>query len=169
MVLILTTLLSCIKPVELSKAQSTVDLPTISMLDATGQRESYPLPEQLQSAIAAELSGRNFNVISQQIPDSFQRQRSHSQRLASIDQYPTLLIETEAQFYSQLNGRFRWEVHLSLTLLQAENEQLFRQTTIPIFHQFHHEREEEALLAAQTIILREINILIDDYLLGVGP
>jgi hypothetical protein len=35
-----------------------------------------------------------------------------------------------------------------------------------VFHQFHHEREKEALMAAESSILREINLLVDDYLRG---
>ena len=166
MVLIFSALFGCLKQVEPSKANTTIELPTVAVLDEIQQRQCSELPEELQSSINRTLDERNIWVDLQPIPDSFQQQRNSSQRTDLLTEYPALLIETQAQFFSQLNGRFRWEVKLQLTLVENDEQQLVRTSTIPIFHQFHHEREKEALLAAETIILREINLLMDDYLRG---
>jgi len=166
MVLIFSIFLSCLKQTELSKAASAVELSTIAVIDDLQAQQSIPLPKELQESINKTLSSRNINSSLLPIPTSFQEQRLSEQRLKTIERYPTLLIETKALFYSQLNGRFRWEVQLHLTLAHSADQRLQRQRTIPVFHQFHHQREEEALLAAETTILREMNLLIDDYLRG---
>jgi hypothetical protein len=167
MVLMFSILFSCLKQTEASKAQTVIQLPIITVLDYDGGEQSTPLPIELHQSIEETLAKRNINVVVLPVPNSFQYQRLSSQRISSLEKYPSLLVESKAQFFSQLNGRFRWEVTLKLTLVQTKEEQLIRQSTIPVFHQFHHEREEEALLAAETLILREINILIDDYLRGI--
>ena len=163
MVLMFSILFSCLKQTEVSSANTPIQLPMITVLDPVGAGEITVLPVELQQSIEEHLADRNINVVVQPLPSSFQHQRLSSQRIATVEQYPSLLVETKAQFFSQLNGRFRWEVTLKLTMAQAENELLIRQSTIPIFHQFHHEREQEALIAAETIILREINVLIDGH------
>ena len=169
MVLIFSALFGCLKQVEPTKATTTINLPTVAVLDEVQQRQCSELPEELQESINRTLTDRNISVVLQPIPESFQQRRTSSQRTDLLTEYPALLIETQAQFFSQLNGRFRWEVNLHLTLVENAEQQLVRSSTIPIFHQFHHEREKEALLAAETIILREINLLVDDYLRGQQP
>ena len=77
-----------------------------------------------------------------------------------------MLIETQAQFYAQLNGRFRWEVAVKMTLIDADGNMLHRIFTTPVFHQFHHEREIEALYAALPTIKRQLEGLIEDYIRG---
>ena len=51
--------------------------------------------------------------------------------------------------------------------LWGKNEETFsRQFTVPVFHQFHHQREKEAIIEAKPIIIRKLNSMIDDYVRG---
>jgi hypothetical protein len=160
------SLFACLKGKEPIKAPSPMDLPMIAVLDRAQQPQE--LPEELLEAIQERLARRDINAAFSATPASFESHLLSSQRIQALDQYPILLIETEAQFYSQLNGRFRWEVDLRLTLATSEEQSMTRQRIIPVFHQYHHQRETEALLAAEALILRELDLLLDDYLRGIG-
>ena len=59
-------------------------------------------------------------------------------------QSPVLILESNAEFYAQVNGRFRWEVDVKIDIFDG-TEHISEQLTIPVFHQFHHERQAEAL------------------------
>ena len=90
------------------------------------------------------------------------------QRLQKLtEEAPILLIETKATYQSQLQGRFRWEVDCTMSLLDPQDQLLTRSFTTPVFHKFHHEREEESLLAAEPVILRQLEGLLEDYIRGM--
>jgi hypothetical protein len=122
-----------------------------------------PVPPELIKTIKSELALSNIqtNVVS--APEAFQNIRQTEQRLKQMAP-PLLMVETSAEFYSQLNGRFRWTVSCKITLISEDKIQLSREFTTPVFHQFHHERESEAILAAEEVIRQQLRGLIEDYL-----
>ena len=163
-------LLGCLKAPESLRASTTKTIETVAVLDLISddrseQNSTVLLPTELLTELSEQAKSHNIHLQHQDIPDSFQQQRLTPQRLESLGA-PTLLIETYVEFYSQLEGRFRWEVTLKLSLKQSNGQVLYRESNIPVFHQFHHQREQEALLAAAPIIKREIRRLLDDHLRG---
>ena len=148
------------------KTSAPHDIFVVSTLDKLDERRSIALPSSLQTSIEQEITGRGLSIQTLDLNDSFSSQRNTSQREKLYPNRPLLLIETQAQFYSQLEGRFRWTVDVQLSLRSAENTYFSRSFSVPVFHQFHHQREEEALEAAQELILRQLRGLLDDYIRG---
>jgi hypothetical protein len=74
---------------------------------------------------------------------------------------PTLLVETETSFYSELSGRYRWNVHVVASIEPAGVSESF---DVPVFLQFAHEREAEAVSAAAPVIARRVGELVDGWL-----
>ena len=61
-----------------------------------------------------------------------------------------LVIQTKAEYFAQMQGRYRWVVtaHLVLTDPQALSRTIEETVEIPVFMQFHHERDEAVLESA---------------------
>jgi hypothetical protein len=133
----------------------------LAVQDDISSRSIEGLPPELIKSIRTELS--QFNIQPTFSTDNNFDVRQTEHRLHSM-QKPALLIETKAEYFSQLNGRFRWVVYCKLTVVGEDDTQISREFTTPVFHQFHHEREAEALVAAQDIISQELNRLMEDYL-----
>ena len=91
------------------------------------------------------------------------------QRLQHFSQRPLILFESTVTYQTQLQGRFRWEVAVKMTLVDESGNKLHRNFTTPVFHQFHHEREVESLYAALPTIKRQLEGLIEDYIRGQEP
>lgn len=155
------------------KQQQVAALPTkqtvevVAVLDHLDTRESVLCPEDIQQDIKKLLDKRNMEVqFVTSLEPSFTTQRRSDQRIKAISKRPLLLVETQAQFYAQLNGRFRWEVFVKLHIVGENDEILSREFEVPIFHQFHHQREKEAIIEAKPVILRKLNALVEAYVRG---
>ena len=155
------------------KQQQVAVLPTkqtvevVTVLDHFDTRDSVVGPEELQKDIKKLLDKRNMDIqLITELTPAFTQQRRSKQRIKSLEKRPLLLIETQAQFYAQLNGRFRWEVFVKLNLIAEDAEEFSREFKVPVFQQFHHQREKEAILEAKPVILRNLSSLIDDYIRG---
>ena len=81
-----------------------------------------------------------------------------------------VLVETSARFFSQMNGRFRWTLEVRLTLAPASEPDRAVVDTfeVPVFLQFSHEGEAEALREGLPVIERRLGALLDSYLLGLA-
>lgn len=124
-------------------------------------------PERLDAAMLGALKAHNLapSLVS---PDryvtTFQKSRDTARRLDALA-LPgnVLLVETEVAYYSLLSGRYRWTVDVTLTLSPAGLTDTFE---VPVFLEFQHEREAEALAAATPVITRHVDDLVDDWLSG---
>ena len=148
------------------KASSDTELFVVSARDELDTRTSVGLPASVQASIEKSIRNRGIKLKILPLKEEFSTQRTSAQRQALYEQRPLLLIETRAQFFSQLNGRFRWTVEVQLHLRSQSGTPFVQQFSVPVFHQFHHEREAEAIEAAQEVILRHVDILLDDYIRG---
>lgn len=81
-----------------------------------------------------------------------------------------VLVESSARFFSQMNGRFRWTVEVKITLAPANDPDraVIDSFEVPVFLQFNHEGEDEALIEGLPVIERRLGALLDSYLLGVA-
>lgn len=81
-----------------------------------------------------------------------------------------VLVESSARFFSQMNGRFRWTVEVKITLAPARDADraVADSFEVPVFLQFNHEGEEEALREGLPVIERRLGALLDSYLLGLA-
>ena len=161
-------ILACQPQVPPKKATSPIELQVLAIQDNVLDRNSSKVPSALIQTLKAELSKVNIQPNVLEVPQSFQSIRHTDQRLKQLGA-PILLIETKAEFFSQLEGRFRWTVSCKLTLMADDKGVLVREFNTPVFHQFHHQREAEAILAAEEVIRQQLRGLIEDYLRSQSP
>lgn len=74
-----------------------------------------------------------------------------------------VLVETEAAFYGQVAGRYRWTVTAHVTVASNEDEPLARTVEVPVFLVYDHEREAEALAESSAMLARKVGAVARDY------
>ena len=76
-----------------------------------------------------------------------------------------LLIETKVVFDSVLDTKYRWTVYVKTTLSKSSNpgSPISQQASYPVFLDFDHEREPEALNAAAPQMTEQVARIADDY------
>ena len=151
------------------KSPKPHDLHMLASLDQLDTASSTELPKSLVRSISKRVEARGITVQTLNLNEKYSAQRNSIQRAKMYQERPLLVIEAQAQFYSQLEGRFRWTVDVLLNLYTADGAVYSRNASIPVFHQFHHQRETESLEAAQDQINRYVDRLLDDYLRGLQP
>ena len=110
MVLIITTfvlMMGCQAVSSPPVPSASQSIHVVAVQDDISSRSIEGLPPELIKSIGAELS--QFNIQPHFSTDNSFDTRQTEQRLHSM-QKPALLIETRAEYFSQLNGRFRWMV-----------------------------------------------------------
>lgn len=139
--------------------------------------ELADVPGALTSEIGDVLSERN--LISRQVDRGsfeadFVRKRASKARFQSISALAqgaplALLVETRAQYYSQLNGRYRWTVYVKMTVAKSGDAAAATATsfTVPVMLSFDHHREVEALAYAAGPIATKIGKVVDDFVAGL--
>lgn len=129
-----------------------------------GVHDSYeveavqPLPEALSQALIETLSRRGLTVQERDIAASVGR--TTAQRIEATSGL-SLLVETEARFYSQLNGRYRWVVEIDATVAGPDLPAVTETFSVPVYLRFDHEREDDALAQSAPLVARRIGELLD--------
>ena len=163
--MVLTSLfLACVPKIPPTQAPQAQEIALVAILDDADSPDTADLPAALQEQIQSKIQSHNLTFKVVATPSSTQT----DQRIQNVSSTaPVLLIETKATYQSQLQGRFRWEVDCTMSLLDSNEQLLTRSFTTPVFHKFHHEREEESLIAAESVILRQLEGLLEDYIRGM--
>ena len=154
---LISLLIACMKPQTVVQSSQPVELPSVLSLQMV---EPEPMPASVQNRLQEIAKVHNVTIQPLGFPqniDAIIRDDS--------DQNPLLLINTKAIFFAQVNGRFRWEVSVDL-LLRDGDVQLEKSLIIPVFHQFHHQREADCLEAALPTLERELHTLLNTYVSG---
>ena len=160
MVLVLS-LLACIKTTN-NIVQPSLVSPVSVQTIAFMQTEEYSkaLPPELQESLLASLN--ESGIALSLLPFEPEQSQDPTEIMASLSK-PVLIIESRAIFYSQLNGRFRWETLFSLEL--HTNTQIIKEDlNIPVFLPYHHQREVDALRAAESLLIRDLNAFLLKHL-----
>ena len=129
-------------------------------------------PEDLTQALVADLGERQIKsqLCSGEAIDGFARSRDSKQRLellaANCQANHLLMVELQADFYSQLSGRYRWTVYAQISIVSPEDgDSLMSESyEFPAVLSYDHQREDDAIAAVSTDIERAVNRLIDDYM-----
>ncbi len=93
------------------------------------------------------------------------------QKLAEIDDAPVVvLVELAADYYSQLAGRYRWNVYAKLSVMSPKETMapLTEQVQFPAILEFDHEGEADAVAYAVPYITERLGKLLDDFLRSQG-
>jgi hypothetical protein len=173
------TLGGCLpKSGEALRAPSPTATSVATVLDYPDKRDVGDVPSELQASIAAVAAAHDLPatiVPGASIAATFSQTRSTGRRLAELAKVAPeasllLLVEAAPEFYSQLNGRYRWTVNVQVTLAPRAHieEALTSEFKVPVFLQFYHEKEPEALKAAIPIIERHLSYLLDEYVGGMS-
>ena len=145
--------------------KNTQEISLAAVLDDSDSSEYSTIPESMLLELGRFVERHNVQL--EIIPNNFTMQTKQTeQRLDHFTQRPLILFEARVTYQTQLQGRFRWEVAVKMTLIDSEGHTLHRNFTTPVFHQFHHEREIESLYAALPTIKRQLEGLMEDYIRG---
>lgn len=127
-------------------------------------------PEALKKAIRLELEDHNLEVVEAPL-EALSKQRLTDARFdalkkASPDVPFVLLVEQRVHFFSQLDGRYRWEVGTSLTASRSDGATARDPFEIPVILMYDHEKENEAIANAASDIATRVGVLMDGVLAG---
>lgn len=164
MVLILS-LLACVKQTTYDKMISTdsvvTGLPTVAVLEQENKISS--IPQDLKDNLSSQLQFNDITLQFYDHSDQFETIKQGKNRLALYTQSQILLIEANAVYFAQVGGRFRWETNFDI-YLKIGDEMKETHLNIPVFLIYHHQREADALLEAEAILLRELQQFLNENL-----
>ena len=168
MVLILA-LLGCAANNAVVKAPSNTPITLAAVRNNLDDRQVEAVPDDLMARITAQLIARNLTPTIHSVSDLSQQRLTASRlEILAEDGAPlVLLMETEAMYTTQIEGRLRWRVEVTLSLDPAEGEPTTSSFSVPVFLQFQHQDADDALEGAATIIERHVGYLLDEYLSGL--
>ena len=168
MVLILA-LMGCAAKNAVVKAPESIAVSLAAARNNLDDRQVLPVPDPLLTRITAQLTQRNLTP--QLVPVSdLSEQRLTSRRLSVLSEQGAplvLLVETEAEYTAQMEGRLRWSVQVTLSLDPADGEPTTSAFSVPVFLQYQHQDADDALEGAAPIIERHVGFLLDEYLSGL--
>ncbi len=140
-------------------------------------REVVAAPDPLVQALVDTLEARNLPatlLAAEHYAGAFATQRTTRHRLRHLAALPEptellVLLEATPRFDSQLNGRYRWVVDVTLSVAPSQDLDMALSETfeVPVFLGFHHQREAEALAASAPVVQRRLGRLLDGYLGGL--
>lgn len=133
--------------------------------------ESAPVPRAVVSELEAALSARN--LLPRRLDGvDFGAQRTTRARMeqlaATTDAPWLLLVEARVRFFSQLTGRYRWEVEVRTSVAPRERlgESQASDLSVAAFLQYEHEAEPEALVFVRRQIVTDAAELVDRALVA---
>lgn len=167
-------LAACLKapaPMQTGNARQIV---VANVMDSTTDAAAAGTPAGFDAAVVGAVGRRKLvTVFVEGGPafDTFTAVRDTSRRITALKvesgDASLLLVETAPVFFSELNGQYRWTVAVHVTLVAdgTFNEARF---DVPVFLQYHHQREAEAVEAASPVVERRVGEVLDAWLAAGG-
>mgnify|MGYP007063409944 CR=1 FL=1 len=146
---------------------------TMAMVqDHLGEVGVTGVSEAAQAPVLSALERTGFlasAMDASQFSDPFSDRRATPHRTAWLidnkgDAKFILLLETQAEYGSHLNGRYRWIVSTQLVLQNTSNSDapLTTEFEVPVFLRFHHQKEDAAIAQAAPMIARRVGQLANE-------
>lgn len=169
---LIVTCLGCIPKVPRQRLAERAKVSVAYIVDPGYAGQPFTPPDALKKAINAELDDHNLEVVevpleaivAQRLTDS----RFDALKKVSGDAPFVLLVEQRVHFFSQLDGRYRWEVATTLTAGRADGAKASDPFEIPVILLFDHEKEREAIAAAASDISNRVGVLMDGVMAGAS-
>jgi glycosidase len=148
------------------------------VVDDPDHREIADAPPALHREIGELFESRRIavdDVAFERLRDAFRSRRRTEHRLealaaASSSSGVVCLVELMPRFFSQLAGRYRWTVQVRAAI--AERGQLgdaiIEDYELPVFLEYTHENETDALERVAPALERSLRSLLDDFIGGLG-
>jgi hypothetical protein len=165
---LLACVLSCIPKLPRQRLENATPIVVGYVVDPTYAGAPASAPEAFKSAMAQALEERNLTVVEVPFP-VFEGQRITDARTAALKAYQPeapyhLLIELRVHFFSQLDGRYRWEVGTALTASKTGGILTKDAFEVPVVLVYDHEKQRAAMNMAASDIAIRVGTLIDGLL-----
>lgn len=129
-------------------------------------------PDELKQAINQQFDDHNLQPVVVPL-ETFAAQRLTDARFealkktgAAAEAKYLLLVEQRVHFFSQIDGRYRWEVGTALTAARADGPVAKDPFEIPVILMFDHEKEKEAITYAASDVANRVGVLMDGVIAG---
>lgn len=160
--------LSCLPKVPRQRLENATPIVVGYIVDPTYSGDPITAPEPLKEAIAKALEERNLSVVEAPF-EVLKGQRITDTRKAAVKAHQPdapyfLLVELRVHFFSQLDGRYRWEVSAALTASKNGGVESRDAFELPVILQYSHEKQAAAINAAASDIASRLGGLIDGLL-----
>lgn len=168
----------CIKQTPPVRLDQPLNVAVAYVVDAQTEAAVTDAPAEVKAQIEAELSKRNLSVTRiafEQVSSAFENNRDSARRYAQVKTLAggaplVLLVELKTQFFSQLQGQYRWQVFGRVSAGKVAetidpNTDAFER---PVFLQFDHQRGHEAMVAASSLIAERVGGVFDGFLKSTG-
>jgi hypothetical protein len=161
---------ACLPRVAKQRLENTTPIAVGYIVDPTYSGAPTTAPDKLKEALTKVLEERNLSVV--EVPfERFGDERITDTRKAALkaaapDAAYHLLVELRVHFFSQIDGRYRWEVGTSLSAAKAEGVESKDAFEVPVILVYDHEKQRAAMNAASTDIGTHLSTLIDGLLVN---
>jgi hypothetical protein len=166
--------LSCIPKVPRQRLETTTPILVGYVVDPTYAGDATTAPDALKEAIAKELESRNLGAV--EVPfEALKDGRLTDTRKVALQAHQSdapyfLLVELRVHFFSQLDGRYRWEVGTALTAIKNGGPETRDAFEMPVILQYDHEKQSAAINAAASDIATRLGVLVDGLIqAGAAP
>lgn len=162
----------CLPKVPQQRLAERAKVAVVYVVDRAGAGEPWSPPDSLKTAVAAELDQRNLEV--EELPlSTLGGQRLTDARLEAVKQAAfdapfVLLVEQRVTFFSQIDGRYRWEVGTSLSAFRRGGATAKDPFELPVVLQYDHEREAAAIAHSASDVATRAGVLLDGLLAGAS-
>jgi hypothetical protein len=170
MVLLAVASSGCLPKVARQRLAERAKVAVVYVVDPSLAGESWSPPDGVKKAVATELDQRNLEVV--ELPlDALGGQRLTDGRIEALKKAAgeaalVLLLEQRVTFFSQLDGRYRWEVGTAIAAARPSGSVAKDAFEHPVVLLYDHEREREALAQSAADVAGRVGALVDGLLAG---
>jgi len=170
--MVLMLLAACALRTPIVKAPSPAPVVFATVHDRYDDSGATALPAPLVERLEALLVARDLRpqAVDAATLAGFTSKRTPQSRLAVLESGAlTFLVEAEAEYVSQLNGRMRWQVDVRLSLDPPDGDPITDEVAVTVFLLFMHQDADDAILDASTVIERHASYMLDAYFSSLAP
>ncbi len=172
LVVVLLAASACIPRVPVQRLPALTPIVVAYVVDPSYSGQATTAPATLKATVAEVLAERNLSPV--ELPlEVVKDAKLTDARMAAMRANETaapflLLIELRVQFFSQLDGRYRWQVGTAVTAERRSSTQVKDAFEVPVVLQFDHEKQPAAIVMAADDIKGRVAVLIDGLLASPG-
>ena len=169
-------LAGCVQRVPEVRLAEPRAITVLYVVDGAREAGVSEAPAELKAAVEAALRRRNLVPGEQPLGPlaaSFGRVRESGRRMAEFSKVAgeaplRLLVELDAEFFSHLQGRYRWQARARLTAGRGGAEPASDALNFPVYVNFDHEQAAAVLATSATTVADRAGALMDQVL-SAGP
>lgn len=169
----LLMLVGCIKNPALTQAPSPMPVAVSTVLESTEVAGVHEVPEAVTNRLTEELTKRN--LVPQSVDGTGAPGGGTDHRLTWLAESESgakavLLVEATARFSTQVNGRYRWNVTGTISLVPTGPEEpMSADLNIPVALVYAHQDHADALTEASPLVARRVGSLLEGWLSSDAP